>query len=190
MFLSITFSSYFLCLLVLQETGGIIYKTAWRRTLEQQSEGASSPAALFPFLHKTFRPLTPHIRAIIIKDIRTFFRDPLQWTQAVVFFGILAIYFLNLRSFKYNLLPDEWRNVIVLLNVFSVASVTCSLGARFIYPQLSMEGQAFWTIGLSPVKPGTIILTKLVISIAALLPIGVVLMLISSLMLDAGLLST
>ena len=48
-----------------------------------------SSTALFFFLP---RP----IRLLILKDLRTFRRDPAQWSQFLIFFGLLAFYFLNI----------------------------------------------------------------------------------------------
>lgn len=140
----------------------------------QWSRGLSALFAFFP----------RDMRAIVLKDIRTFFRDPLQWSQALIFFGLLTIYFMSIRSFHYNLLPYEWRNMITFLNVFSIAAVQCSLASRFVYPQLSLEGQAFWTLGLSPITVGRILMTKFVSALVSMTTISVSLMLLSSYMLD------
>jgi ABC-2 type transport system permease protein len=126
------------------------------------------------------------MRSIIIKDIRTFFRDPLQWSQALIFFGLLAIYFMSIRSFHYDLLPQEWRNMITFLNIFSIAAVQCSLASRFVYPQLSLEGQAFWTLGLSPITVGRILLIKFISAFVAMIFVSVSLMLLSAYMLNIG----
>jgi ABC-2 type transport system permease protein len=103
---------------------------------------------------------------MVMKDIRTFLRDPMQWSQALIFFGLLGLYFASMRSFRYDRLPDEWRNTIVFLNIFSVASVVCSLAARFVYPQLSLEGQAFWMLGLAPTSARRVLLTKYLLAVA------------------------
>lgn len=135
-------------------------------------------------LSKLFGIFPHDMRAIVMKDIRTFFRDPLQWSQALIFFGLLAIYFMSIRSFHYNLLPHEWRNMITFLNVFSIAAVQCSLASRFAYPQLSLEGQAFWTLGLSPITIGRILMTKFVSSLIAMTIISTSLMVLSANMLE------
>ena len=54
-----------------------------------------SSIALFFFLP---RP----IRLLILKDLRTFRRDPAQWSQFLIFFGLLAFYFLNIRRLGYD----------------------------------------------------------------------------------------
>ncbi|HYE99168.1 MAG TPA: hypothetical protein VEJ18_09675, partial [Planctomycetota bacterium] len=44
----------------------------------------------------------PRVRAIVVKDLKSFVRDPVQWSQFLIFFGLLGIYFLNLRTFAYE----------------------------------------------------------------------------------------
>jgi len=64
--------------------------------------------------------------------------------------------------------------------------VLSSLGSRFIYPQLSLEGQGFWIIGLSPTSMKRIVLTKFFSSVVAMIIISVSLILISSSMLNVA----
>ena len=137
-------------------------------------------------VEKLMSGLPRNVGAMILKDIRTFLRDPMQWSQALIFFGLLAIYFVNLRTFRYHLLPDRWRNTIAFLNVFSVSAVMCSLGSRFVYPQLSLEGQGFWILGLSPMTMKRIVLTKFFLSFVGMLVVSTALMLVSTTMLEAA----
>ena len=42
------------------------------------------------------------VRLLIVKDLRLFRRDPLQWSQFLIFLGLLALYFFNIRRFTYR----------------------------------------------------------------------------------------
>jgi len=128
--------------------------------------------------------LAADTRAVLIKDIRLFLRDPMQWAQALIFFGLLGIYFTNLRNLRYNLYEDSWRNVIAWLNMISVSAVMCSLSARFIFPQMSLEGHSFWVVGLSPMTMRRVLRAKFGLAFAALAIVGVVLTSISTNMLE------
>ena len=85
------------------------------------------------------------------KDLRLFWRDPAQWSQFVLFFGIMALYVANLRGTRS--FPDEesWRTWGTLLNLGASMLILASLTTRFIYPLISLEGRRFWILGLSPV---------------------------------------
>jgi ABC-2 type transport system permease protein len=163
--------------------GGLTFYEAWQRVTGSKSAGGGSPR-IFGWLRGTLAGLPLDVRAMVLKDLRTFFRDPIQWSQALVFFGMLALYFGNLRSFRYHVLPDHWRNMIAFLNVFSVAAVVCSFGSRFVFPQLSLEGHGFWILGLSPTSLRRVVLTKFAVAVVALSTISVVLTFMSTSMLS------
>jgi len=174
-----------LILLILEGVGGMIFRDAWER-MSVSSETRRRPI-LFVGAEDLFGRILPSdLRALLFKDIRTFLRDPAQWGQSLIFFGLLALYFLNLRQFRYHLLPDLWRNLIAFLNIFSVASVLCSLSARFIYPQLSLEGHGFWILWLAPTSPRRILLAKFAFSAITMSIISLTLMGISCAMLGVA----
>ena len=172
-------------LMCIEQIGRLTFFEAWQRVLGANSRPSRRPV-LLPGLEKLMSGLPRNVGAMILKDIRTFLRDPMQWSQALIFFGLLAIYFVNLRTFRYHLLPDRWRNTIAFLNVFSVSAVMCSLGSRFVYPQLSLEGQGFWILGLSPMTMKRIVLTKFFLSFVGMLVVSTALMLVSTTMLEAA----
>ena len=62
-----------------------------------------------------FLPAT--VRLLILKDLRLFRRDPLQWSQFLIFLGLLALYFLNIRRFMSGVNYAGWVNMISFLNL-------------------------------------------------------------------------
>src|SRR5215831_7543232 len=42
------------------------------------------------------------VRALILKDARTFWRDTAQWGQTIMLFGLLTVYIANLRHFTHQ----------------------------------------------------------------------------------------
>ena len=89
-------------------------------------------------------------RALTVKDIKLFWRDPTQWSQFVIFFGIMAIYTANLRGTSKFYEEEMWRSWIACLNVGSVTLILATLTSRFVFPLVSLEGRRFWIIGLAP----------------------------------------
>lgn len=155
--------------ILVEFVGGLTYYEAWQRAIASQAR-ARRAARLFDFLHRLFFFLPADVRAMAVKDIRVFLRDPTQWSQALVFFGLLGLFFNSLTPERYAFLPDAFQPMVAFLNVFSVSAVTCSMGSRFVYPQLSLEGQAFWILGLSPTSA-----TRLIVSKFAMSAVGMVL---------------
>src|SRR5262249_44717125 len=56
------------------------------------------------------RFINPDIRALLLKDARTFWRDTTQWGQSVMLFGLLGVYVINLRHFTHQLSNPFWVN--------------------------------------------------------------------------------
>jgi ABC-2 type transport system permease protein len=189
MLLGMVVSTALMIYVTIEWLGGLTFYEGWQRIAGSRGFGRRSPL-LLRRLDGAFAVMPSDIRAMVMKDLRIFVRDPMQWSQVLIFFGLLALYFVNLRSFRYHALPDNWRNTIAFLNVFSVSAVMCSLSSRFVYPQLSLEGQGFWIIGLSPVTMRRVLLTKFSLSLAGMLVVSAGLMLISCSMLKAAPLTT
>jgi ABC-2 type transport system permease protein len=99
------------------------------------------------------RWLTPQTRLLIVKDFRTFRRDPAQWAQILIFVGLASLYFVNVGRFQeQDIGKAPQKNLISLLNLAATAFLLCAYTGRFIYPMLSLEGRKFWVLGLLPLK--------------------------------------
>lgn len=94
------------------------------------------------------------------KDIKTFFRDPAEWSQLLIFFGLLLFYFINLRNLQFHVLKDFWKNLVFVLNSLGTFIVLSSFSMRFVFPMLSMEGHKSWMIGTAPVRYSSLLLEK------------------------------
>ena len=97
------------------------------------------------------------LRLLLLKDLRIFRRDVAQWSQFVIFFGLLGLYFANLRSFNYN---TAYASMIGFLNVAVVGLILSTFTTRFVYPMISLEGRRFWILGLLPVRREQIVWSK------------------------------
>jgi ABC-2 type transport system permease protein len=135
-------------------------------------------------------------RLLIVKDFRTFRRDPKQWAQVVIFVGLLCLYFANLPNIHQfdeseqhggalAGLRTEWaeRNAISLLNMGATALLLCTYTSRFIYPMLSLEGRKFWILGLLPLERDRLLWGKFMFAATAALLIAESLVLLSDVML-------
>ena len=109
--------------------------------------------ALDHLFHRGFFFLSRPVRLLILKDLRTFIRDPAQWSQFLIFFGLLAFYFLNIPRLGYGIQSPSWRNLISFLNLAVTALILSTFTSRFIFPLLSLEGRNFWVLGLLPLRP-------------------------------------
>ena len=129
------------------------------------------------------RPLSPPTAALVLKDVRLFWRDPAQWIQFMIFFGLLCIYVLNLRNVAFNFQNPFWETMISHLNLAASALTLSTLTTRFVFPQFSLEGRRLWILGLAPFGLRKVLLQKFWMSCLGSMAITTSLMLVSSLLL-------
>ena len=104
-------------------SAAVVARDLYRRGYSRVQGGRSSRQAvglvlvLDAVFHRLFFFLPRPIRLLILKDLRTFRRDPAQWSQFLIFFGLLAFYFLNIRRLGYDVQSPYWRNLVSFLNL-------------------------------------------------------------------------
>lgn len=93
--------------------------------------------------------------ALIYKDALVFVRDTGQWSQLIVIGALTLVYVHNFSALPLEEMAGMVpfiREAVVAVNVVMAGLVLSAVAARFLYPSVSIEGQAFWTIRVSPVK--------------------------------------
>src|SRR5205823_12698681 len=128
--------------------------------------------------------LDPQTRLLIVKDFRTFRRDPAQWAQVLLFSALMTLYFINIRRLFVREISPGYQNGISLLNLTATALLLCTYTGRFIYPMLSLEGRKFWILGLLPLERNKLLWGKFAFSATGALLIALTLVVISDLMLE------
>jgi ABC-2 type transport system permease protein len=136
--------------------------------------------------HRLFFFVPGPIRLLLLKDLRTFCRDPAQWSQFLIFFGLLAFYFLNIPRLGYGVQSPSWRNMVSFLNLSVTALILSTFTSRFIFPLLSLEGRNFWVLGLLPLGRKQILWGKFAFSVGISLLATEGLVFLSDLMLGMG----
>ena len=104
--------------------------------------------------------LAPDTRALVVKDLRMFWRDTTQWGQSVMLFGLLGVYTINLRNFTHQLTSPFWINLVAFLNLGICSLNLASVTTRFVFPQFSLEGWRLWIIGMAPMGMARVVQTK------------------------------
>ncbi len=122
-------------------------------------------------------------RLLIIKDFRTFRRDPQQWAQILIFSGLMVLYFTNIRRLFPGELDWTYQNIISVLNLCAVALLLCTYTGRFVYPLLSLEGRKFWILGLLPLDREQLLWGKFAFATTMTLGIAETLTIVSDAML-------
>ncbi|MEK7309726.1 MAG: hypothetical protein AAB038_02815 [Planctomycetota bacterium] len=172
--------------LVAHWMASLFYFSGYSLVRSSRHDKKYKPTSLVDWLtHLVLWFLGRPLRLIIIKDIKTLMRDPVQWTQLLIFFGLLAIYFINIKNIPYiNLQENMWQYLVSSLNLVATTLTLATFTTRFVYPQISLEGKRFWIIGMMPLKREDIFYSKLVFALAGAIIITEPLVFISSYQLE------
>lgn len=163
---------------------GVMYRSAYSRSQSHRTRKFVRREERFErFLHRCFFFTEPGGRLLLLKDLKVFVRDPAQWSQLLIFVGLLALYFINVRRLRYDEQAVYWRNAISLLNLTVSALIMATFTSRFVFPLVSLEGKKLWVLGLLPLKRDTILWAKFAYSAVISLLASGSLVLLSDLML-------
>jgi len=103
------------------------------------------------------------VRSLVLKDIRTFFRDTTQWSQLFLLGALVIVYIYNFRVLPIERFPFATfflENFIAFLNLGLAGFVLAAVAVRFVFPAVSLEGEAFWVLRTSPVSMRSFIWAK------------------------------
>lgn len=144
-----------------QSRGTIFGHWEWfHRWQKSRRKAAYVPGAVERFLFAALPKLGSEYLALLVKDIRVFWRDTTQWGQTLVLFGLLGVYVINLRHFSSQLTNPFWVNLVSFLNLGACSLNLATLTTRFVFPQFSLEGKRVWIVGMAPLGLVRVVKTK------------------------------
>lgn len=136
---------------------------------------------------RLFRFLPPSAQAFAVKEIRTFFRDQTQWPQLFLICALIVVYLYNFSVLPLDRSPIKTvylQNLFSFLNMGLAAFVLTAIAARFVFPAVSMEGDAFWIVRSSPISIRTFLWIKFFIYYVPLLVLAEILIVSSNILLQ------
>ncbi len=162
---------------------GKIYYTGWSRSQEGRKSPISRSLAADAFFRLLSLPFRGKMRAIVLKDLKLFFRDTSQWSQLFLLFALMVVYI-----YSFKLLPLEraampsfyLQNLLSFLNLGMVGFVTSAVAVRFVFPAVSLEGASFWIIRAAPISIRDFLWAKFWSSLLPLLVLAEVLIILSN----------
>ena len=162
---------------------GRIYYTGWSRSQEGKKSPISRSRAADAFFRMLSLPFKGKMRAIVLKDVKLFFRDTSQWSQLFLLFALIVVYI-----YSFKLLPLEraampsfyLQNLLSFLNLGMVGFVTSAVAVRFVFPAVSLEGASFWIIRAAPISIRDFLWGKFWSSLLPLLILAEVLIVLSN----------
>jgi ABC-2 type transport system permease protein len=184
LFLSLLISNGLLLRVIAVAIGARVYRQSYSELRTERARRRPNEAFWLDRAVMRFSPfLTPGMRLLIVKDLRLFRRDPMQWSQFIIFFGLLGLYFANIRRFSYDVNYVAWVNMISFLNLAVIGLILSTFTTRFIFPMLSLEGRRMWILGLLPLSRDSILWGKFLFAASGCAIPSCLLILLSDLML-------
>ncbi len=164
-------------------TCGKIYYKGWSRSQEGKRAKLSRSRSADAFFRLVSAPFRGKMRAVVLKDVKLFFRDTSQWSQLFLLFALMVVYI-----YSFKLLPLErspmptffLQNLISFLNLGMVGFVVSAVAVRFVFPAVSLEGEAFWIIRSSPLPLKEFLWAKFWSSLLPLLVLAEILTVLSN----------
>lgn len=161
-----------------------VYYTGWA-----SSQDAAKKVFKRSFLsrldtNQLVRAMPPEFKALLFKDIRLFFRDTSQWSQILLLVALVIVYVFNIYKLPLDL--PTLRFLVSFLNIGMVGFVIASVGLRFVFPQVSLEGKSFWVIRSAPLSVHRFIWEKFWLSVIPLAFLAACLILFSNIVLKVN----
>lgn len=109
------------------------------------------------------RLLSGPVGCLLERDLLRLSRNPREFGQAAFLLALLALYiaFLFAAPFREAGVRQQTVAQLLLLNLVAAGYFLTAFGLRFVFPSLSLEGQAAWVLFASPVRLFRLFLGKL-----------------------------
>ena len=141
------------------------YFRSWLATFEFQARSNTVESGkrikLFDFRKNSF--LSPQTESLLKKEYFQFFREASQWIHLAVMVVLVGVFAVSVRNLNPTLRVTEIQTLTYLVLYAFGGFLSCSLALRFVFPTISLEGQAFWSQLSAPVDMRKVYIVKFVI---------------------------
>ncbi|MBU2235342.1 MAG: hypothetical protein KKE49_06885 [Proteobacteria bacterium] len=137
--------------------------------------------------HRFLERLSGPAWAFAVKEFRTFFRDQTQWPQLFLIAALIIVYLYNFSVLPLGSSPIRTiylQNIFSFMNMGLAAFVLTAVAARFVYPAVSFEGDAFWIVRAAPISLRTFLWVKFAVYYLPLLILAEILIVSSNILLE------
>jgi ABC-2 type transport system permease protein len=142
-------------------TAGRVYRTGFDRIAGGgRGKKVFRPSRMDTVMDRLVWYLDAPTRVLVVKDFRTFRRDPTQWVVLVIFGGLLLLAASNFRQYYRSDLGALDKYAVSLMNLVATCVLLCAGLSRFVFPLISLEGRKFWVLGLMPISRRQILVGK------------------------------
>jgi ABC-2 type transport system permease protein len=108
-----------------------------------------------------------HVRALMSREFFSFTRDITHTVQLGMLLAICVLYLYSLQSIEPpthvgTLTLQAWDMCAILSSIVLSSVIILSICARFVFPSVSLEGQALWILQTAPMKSRDILRAKVI----------------------------
>lgn len=112
-------------------------------------------SAFYPFRFMEFGRggvLSSPTSAFLRRDFWVFVREPSQWLHLLLMFVLLMVFLVSMSSLELRLTQPFLQTVSYLVVFLFDGFLIASIALRFVFPAVSLEGNAFWSVRSAPVS--------------------------------------
>ena len=120
---------------------------------------------------------------IFWKDRLVLVRDVRYWSQFLLILALIAVYIFSI--WKLPIDTPDLKSLVCFFNIATSGFVVTSLGLRFTFPAVSLEGRQFWAVRGAPLAVSQVLAEKFYFSVVPLTVIGLVLVSFANFLLGA-----
>ena len=167
----------------------VLYLGGWSKTQEASVARFAKSGLLSALLSRIGSIMPRDVGAVLVKDVRTFFRDPAQWSQVLILVSLIIIYLFSVSSLPVDAVRgpymQSFKNALAFLNLGMAGFVMAGIAIRFQFTAVSGEGRAFWMVQSGPISPERFLWAKAIPGFVPMLIVGLILVLASNAILDS-----
>lgn len=160
-----------------------IYYDGWSKAQEARRVILSGTRSFDRLALGFVQSASPSLKALLLKDIKTFFRTTAQWSQLLLLAALVVVYIYNFKILPLRVLPVSsifFQNILSFLNIGLAAFVLTAIAVRLVYPAISLEGPAFWIIRSAPLSLRQVWWSKFWLSVVPLTVLALVLVILTN----------
>ena len=158
-----------------------IYFSGFSQAFESKRRGKERRVSNLKIFEGSFKYMSLPERSVIIKDLKTFFRDTTQWSQLFLIGALIVIYLFSIKNIPVT--TPFLKNLTSFLNLGLAGFVISALAVRFVFPTTSLEGEAYWIIVSSPLSVRKFLWGKFLVYLFPIVFLGELLIISSNIIL-------
>ncbi len=157
--------------------GRRMYYQSWLLTINKRETRPSTKRNLTSGIIDLYADsIFPRSISVLLKrDLIRFLREPGQWVHFVLMLLLVTVFLFSVSSLEVEFNDPFLMTVVYLVIFLFNAFLVAAIALRFVYPMMSMEGEALWSVRSAPLNMLRIYLIKGITATTILLVIAQVL---------------